>query len=186
VAERRDAWRRMQPELTGRLIFIDETWTATNMARRHGWADVGARALGFVPNGHWKTTTFLAGLTGEGLVAPMVLDGPINGDIFLDYVEQVLVPELREGDIVILDNLSSHKSEAAEAMIRTQGARLLFLPPYSPDLNPIEQVFAKLKSILRKVKARTVDALWTAIGELLSDFTPDECGNYIRHCGYSI
>ncbi len=185
VALRREAWRRGQARLAGRLIFLDETWTTTAMTRRYAWADVGARALGYAPNGHWKTTTFLAGLTAEGVIAPLVLDGPINAECFLAYVEQILAPALREGDIVILDNLSSHKGEAAARLIADAGARLLFLPPYSPDLNPIEMMFAKLKVILRKAEARTVDALWNLIGKTLSLFTQDECAAYIRHCGYN-
>jgi len=137
------------------------------------------------PNGHWKTTTFLAGLTCEGLIAPFVLDGPINAECFLAYVEQILVPVLRQGDTVILDNLSSHKNEEAARLIAGAGARLLFLPPYSPDLNPIEMAFAKLKELLRQAQARTVDALWDLIGRTLNLFTPEECANYVRHCGYN-
>ena len=185
VAERREAWRRGQSDLGGRLIFLDETWTTTAMTRRYAWADVGARALGHAPNGHWKTTTFLAGLTNEGLIAPFVLDGPINAACFLAYVEQILIPVLRPGDTVILDNLSSHKNEEAARLIAAKGARLLFLPPYSPDLNPIEMAFAKLKERLRQAQARTLDALWDLIGSLLECFTPEECSNYIRHCGYN-
>jgi transposase len=185
VALRREAWRRGQARLAGRLIFLDETWTSTAMTRRYAWADIGARALGHAPNGHWKTTTFLAGLTTEGVIAPFVLDGPINGECFLAYVEQILAPELRKGDVVILDNLSSHKGDAAARLVADKGARLLFLPPYSPDLNPIEMMFAKLKEILRQAEMRTVDTLWNLIGNVLTRFTPDECAAYIRHCGYN-
>jgi transposase len=185
VVERREAWQRAQKGLGGRLIFLDETWTTTAMTRRYAWADVGARAFGHAPNGHWKTTTFLAGLTCEGLIAPFVLDGPINAECFLAYVEQILVPVLREGDTVILDNLSSHKNEEAARLIAAAGARLLFLPPYSPDLNPIEMAFAKFKEILRQAQDRTVDALWDLIGRTLNLFTPEECTNYVRHCGYN-
>jgi transposase len=185
VAERREAWRSAQTSLGGRLIFLDETWTTTAMTRRYAWADVGARAIGYAPNGHWKTTTFLAGLTCEGLIAPFVLDGPINAECFFAYVEQILVPVLRQGDTVILDNLSSHKSDQAARLIADAGARLLFLPPYSPDLNPIEMAFAKFKELLRRAQARTVDALWELIGRTLNLFTPEECENYIRHCGYN-
>ena len=149
------------------------------MTRRYAWADVGARAIADAPNGHWKTTTFLAGLTCEGLIAPFVLDGPINAECFLAYVEQILVPVLRQGDTVILDNLSSHKNEEAARLIAGAGARLLFLPPYSPDLNPIEMAFAKLKELLRQAQARTVDALWDLIGRTLNLFTPEECANYV-------
>ena len=152
VAERREAWRRAQKNLGGRRIFLDETWTTTAMTRRYAWADVGARAVGHVPNGHWRTTTFLAGLTCEGLVAPFVLDGPINAECFLAYVEQILVPVLREGDTVILDNLSSHKNEEVARLIAVAGARILFLPPYSPDLNPIEMAFANSKNCCGKPK----------------------------------
>jgi transposase len=175
VVERRQEWRCTQTSLGGRLIFLDETWTTTAMTRRYAWADVGARALGHAPHGHWKTTTFLAGLTREGLIAPFVLDGPINAECFFAYVEQILVPVLREGDTVILDNLSSHKNEAAARLIASAGARLLFLPPYSPDL----------KELLRQAQARTVDALWDLIGRTINLFTPEECANYIRHCGYN-
>src|ERR1700746_3296478 len=180
VAERRAAGRRAQKDLGGRLIFLDETWTTTAMTRRYAWADVGARAIGDAPNGHWKTTTFLAGLTCEGLIAPFVLDGPINAECFLAYVEQILVPVLRQGDTVILDNLSSHKNEEAVRLIAGAGARLLFLPPYSPDLNPIEMAFAKLKKLLRKADERSIAAVWHRIGALLQQFSPDECANYFR------
>jgi len=162
VAERREAWRQAQTSLGGRLIFLDETWTTTAMTRRYAWSDVGTRAIGHALNGHWKTTTFLTGLTCKGLIAPFVLDGPINAAWFLAYVEQILVPVLREGDTVILDNLSSHKNEEAARLITGAGARLLFLPPYSPDLNPIEMAFAKLKELLRQAEARTVDASGTS------------------------
>jgi transposase len=185
VAERREAWRQAQNSLGDRLIFLDETWTTTAMTRRYAWADVGERAFGHAPNGHWKTTTFLAGLTCEGLIAPFVLDGPINAEYFLAYVEQILLPVLRRGDTVIADNLSSHKNEEAARLIAGAGARLLFLPPYSPDLNPIEMAFAKFKEFLRQAQARTVDALWDVIGQTLNRFTPQECANYIRHCGYN-
>jgi putative transposase len=185
VVERRDAWRHEQSGLAGRLIFLDETWTTTAMTRRYAWADIGERALGHAPGGHWKTTTFLAGLTAEGVIAPLVLDGPINAECFFAYVEQILAPALREGDTVILDNLSSHKGEPAARLVADRGARLLFLPPYSPDFNPIEMMFAKLKEILRQAEARTIDALWSLIGALLPRFTPAECAAYIRHCGYN-
>jgi transposase len=185
VATARAAWRAAQPDLEGRLIFLDETGARTDMTRRHAWAPVGDRALGRAPGGHWKTTTFLAGLTPQGLIAPFVLDGPMHRVAFTEYVRQVLVPELRPGDIVILDNLPGHKGKAAAELIEAAGARLRFLPPYSPDLNPIEMAFAKLKTLLRKAKRRTRDALWRTIGELLDAFTPDECANYIRHAGYA-
>ena len=167
-----------------RLVFIDETWASTNMARTHGRAPRGHRLRAPVPFGHWKTTTFVGGLRRSGLVAPMVLDGPISRDAFEAYVEQVLVPDLRPGDIVIMDNLSSHKGPRVRALIEHAGAALRFLPPYSPDFNPIAKAFSKLKARLRKAAERTVDALWTAIGRLIDLFTPRECDNYFAACGY--
>jgi transposase len=145
-------------------VFIDETWASTNMARRGGRAPRGERLRAGIPYGHWKTTTFLAGLRITGMMAPMVLDGPINRLAFQAYVEQVLVPELSPGDIVVMDNLSSHKGPAVCQAIAATGARLLYLPPYSPDFNPIENAFAKLKALLRKAAEPTVDGLWDAIG----------------------
>lgn len=167
-----------------RLVFIDETWATTNMTRRFGRALRGHRLVASVPHGHWKTTTFIGALRSTGLTAPAVFDGAINGMSFLAYVEQNLVPELRPGDIVVLDNLSSHKVKGAREAIEAAGAELRFLPPYSPDLNPIEQLFAKFKALLRKAAARTVETLWTAIGLLVERFAPDECKNYIRNSGY--
>lgn len=143
------------------------------------------RLVDYVPHGHWKTTTFLAGLRLHGLSAPLVVDGPINGELFLAYVQQHLVPTLKPGDIVIMDNLSSHKVAGVREAIEAAGARLLFLPPYSPDFNPIEQVFAKLKALLRKASERTVSALWDRIGTLVDRFEPAECRNYFRHSGYA-
>jgi transposase len=168
-----------------RLVFLDETWATTNMARTHGRAPRGQRLTAPVPYGHWHTTTFLCGLRHNGLVAPLVLDGAINGASFLAYVEQMLTPTLRPGDIVVLDNLSSHKIAGVRQAIERCGARLLYLPPYSPDLNPIELVFSKLKRLLRSIAARTVEALWRAIGRLLQVFRPDECSRLFRHCGYA-
>jgi transposase len=165
-------------------VFIDETWTSTAMTRRRGRAPAGQRVRAGVPCGHWKTTTVVAGLRTDGLVAPCLLDGPINRDAFEAYVEQVLVPTLRPGDIVIMDNLSSHKGPAVRRMIEAAGAELLYLPPYSPDLNPIENAFAKLKALLRKAAERTIDGLWSAIGKLLDFFTPAECRNYFARAGY--
>lgn len=154
------------------------------MARRHGRAPRGQRLRVGVPHGHWLTTTFVAGLSTRGIIAPFVLDGPINREAFETYVERVLVPTLRPGDVVIMDNLSSHKGPRVDDMIQAAGARLLFLPPYSPDFNPIEQVFAKLKALLRKAAERSVKGLWTTIGKLLDAFTLAECANYIAHAGY--
>jgi transposase len=168
----------------GRLVFIDETWTKTNMVRLYGRAPTGHRLVGAVPHGHWQTSTFIAGLRHDGLVAPCVFKGAINGTLFLAYVEQVLVPTLKAGDIVIMDNLASHKVAGVRRAIEAVGAILMFLPPYSPDLNPIEQVFAKLKALLRAKALRTVDALWNALGSLVGCFTAAECANYLRHAGY--
>jgi transposase len=182
---RRRAWFEGQLELDpSRLVFIDETWAATNMARLRGRALKGERLRAGIPHGHWKTTTFVAGLRLTGLVAPMVLDGPINAAAFQAYVDQVLVPELNPGDIVILDNLGSHKGAAVRAAIEAAGAKLLYLPPYSPDFNPIENAFAKLKALLRKAAERTVDGLWNAIGRIIDLFTPAECANYFAAAGY--
>lgn len=154
------------------------------MARTHGRAPRGERLRAAVPHGHWNTTTFVAGLTLRGMTSPFVLSGPINRTAFETYVEKVLVPELRPGDIVIMDNLSSHKGPRVRSMIETAGAELLFLPPYSPDFNPIENAFAKLKAMLRKAAERTVEGLWTAIGGIISTFTPAECANYFAAAGY--
>lgn len=185
VATARARWRRIQSRLSRRrLIFIDETGAATNRVRLHGRGPRGKRVKGLAPQGHWKTTTFVAGLTGTGFIAPLVIDGPMNRIIFTQYVRQFLVPELKPGDLVILDNLSSHKSTEIAALIRAAGARLLFLPPYSPDLNPIEMAFAKLKTLLRKAAERTRETLWKRIGALIELFKPHECKNYIRHAGY--
>ena len=182
---RREAKSEGQVDLDPeRLVFIDETWASTNMPRRHGRAPKGQRLRVGVPHGHWKTTTFVAGLRISGMVAPMVLDGPINGVAFQAYVEQFLVPELKPGDIVIMDNLGSHKGAAVRNTIEAVGARLLYLPPYSPDFNPIEKAFAKLKALLRKAAERTVEGLWTKIGEFLPAFTPRECTNYFAAAGY--
>jgi transposase len=175
----------MQPLLAAtRLIFLDETGVTTNMVRRYGRARKGQRVTGYAPGGHWKITTFLAGLDRDGIVAPFVVDQPMNRAIFTQYVRQYLAPELHPGDIVICDNLSSHKGAEAAALIAARGARLLFLPPYSPDLNPIEMAFAKPKQLLRKAGERTRDGLWDRIGQLVDIFPPTECHNYIRHAGY--
>jgi transposase len=154
------------------------------MARLRGRAPRGERLRASLPHGHWRTTTFVAGLRLDGIAAPMVIDGPINGEIFRVYVERVLVPTLRPGDIVVMDNLGSHKGTAVRAAIEAAGAELRFLPPYSPDFNPIENAFSKLKALLRKAAARTRDALWTAVADALDAFTPDECGNYFTAAGY--
>lgn len=165
-------------------MFIDETWATTNMARRHGRVRRGQRLVAAVPHGHWKTTTFLAALRHDGLTAPCVFDGAINGERFRAWVEQALAPTLCPGDLVIMDNLAAHKVQGVRDAIEARGARLRYLPPYSPDLNPIEQVFAKLKALLRTAATRTVDALWHAIGQALDAFSPAECANYLTHAGY--
>ena len=155
------------------------------MARTYGRAPLGQRAIGAVPHGHWQTSTFLAALRCDAVTAPCVIDGPINGLTFKAYVEQFLDPTLVAGDVVIMDNLGSHKGGPVRAAIERAGATLLYLPPYSPDLNRIEQLFAKLKALLRKAAARSLDALWHAVGELLTRFKPSECANYFRNSGYS-
>ena len=165
-------------------MFIDETWASTKMARTHGRAPRGERLRSPIPHGHWKTTTFVAALRTSGMVAPMVLDGPINGAAFQAYVDQVLVPELEPGDIVVMDNLGSHKGAGIRVAIEAAGASLLYLPPYSPDFNPIENAFAKLKAMLRKAAERTVDGLWNAIGRIIDTITPEECTNYFAAAGY--
>lgn len=184
LKQRRD-WFENQPDLDPeRLVFIDETWTATNMARSHGRCARGERLRMAVPHGHRKTTTLVAGLRLDGMVAPMVLDGPINGDWFEAYVAHILLPTLRPGDVVIMDNFSSHKRASVREMIEAKGARLRFLPPYSPDFNPIEMAFSKLKALLRKAAERTVTGLWSTIGRFVDVFTPQECANYFAAAGY--
>ena len=185
VLKQRHDWFDSQIDLDPeRLVFIDETWTATNMTRSHGRCAKGERLRMGVPHGHRKTTTLVAGLRMSGMVAPMVLDGPINGDWFEAYVTQVLVPDLRPGDVVIMDNLSSHKRASVRERIEAAGATLRFLPPYSPDFNPIEKAFSKLKAMLRKAEERTVNGLWDLIGKLVDIFKPTECANYFSSCGY--
>jgi len=185
VWQRRLAWFETQPELEPeRLVFIDEAGASTKMARRYGRAAKGARCRASVPHGHWKTTTFVGALRHDRMTAPMVLDGPMNGAAFQAYVEQVLAPTLRPGDIVVLDNLPAHKPAAVRQAIEASGAELRFLPPYSPDFNPIEMAFSKLKAGLNKVAARTIDDLWNAIGTAIGQFTPDECWNYFQATGY--
>ncbi len=162
-------------------MFIDETGTATNMARRHGRCRRGSRLIGRVPHGHWKTTTFVAGLRVDAVTAPFVIDRAMNGEIFRTYIERCLVPTLTPGDIVIMDNLPAHKVAGVREAIAAIGAVLLYLPPYSPDFNPIEMLFAKLKALLRKAAERTIASLWDAIGRLLDDFSADECSRYLTH-----
>lgn len=166
-------------------MFIDETWATTNMTRRYGRAARGLRLLAPVPHGHWKVTTLVAGLRSSGITAPCVFDGAINGDRFRAYVKQILAPTLRPGDIVLLDNLSSHKAAGVLEAITAQGAQLIYLPPYSPDLNPIEQAFAKFKAVLRRAAERTVESLWQTIGRTLECYRPSECRNFFRNSGYA-
>jgi transposase len=165
-------------------VFIDETGLSTKMARLRGRAPRGERCRAGVPHGHWKTTTFTGALRLTGMTAPFVCDGAMNGNIFLAYVEQVLVPTLSEGDIVVMDNLPAHKAAGVRDAIKTAGANLMFLPPYSPDLNPIENAFSKLKALLRAKAERTIKGLWAAVGPLLEQFTPTECANYFKAAGY--
>jgi transposase len=185
VLKKRLDWFEGQLDLDpNRLVFIDETWTATNMTRSHGRCRKGERLHMGYPHGHRKTTTLVAGLRKSGMVAPMVMDGPINGDWFETYVERLLVPTLAPGDVVIMDNLSSHKRRSVREMIEAAGAELRFLPPYSPDFNPIEMAFARLKALLRKAGERTIDTLWNKIGQIVGMFQIDECTNYFAACGY--
>ncbi len=186
VAAAREAWKRLQATLDpAKLVFIDETGTATNMTRTRGRALRGERLVGYTPHGHWKMTTCVAALRLTGVVAPLVLDGPMNGETFVAYIEQFVLPTLTPGDIVIMDNLSSHKAAAVRPLLERAGAHLMYLPPYSPDLNPIEMLFAQLKAYLRKAKARTVDTLWRAIGDFIKTVTPQQCANYIAYDGYA-
>lgn len=184
IARRRRRWRSWQAGLDPhRLVFIDETWIKTNMAPLRGWAPKGKRLHGFAPHGHWRTLTFLGALRYDRLAAPCVFDGPINGECFRAYVEQLLVPVLRPGDIVIMDNLGSHKSAAIGRMIRGAGARLWFQPTYSPDLNPIEQAFAKIKPWMRVAQKRTLDETCRYIGSLVATIQAQECTNYLANAG---
>ena len=185
VAEQRESWQNTQAEWDpSHLVFLDETWVKTNMTRPRGRAYRGQRVLASVPHGHWKTTTFLAALRCSGLTAPLVVDGAINGAIFLSWVQQQLVPTLQSGDIVVMDNLQSHKVAGVREAISSVGARVLYLPPYSPDLNPIETVFSKFKWIIKSLEHRTVESLWQACGDVSQLFPEHECRRHFRHCGY--
>jgi transposase len=185
VSARRDEWRATQPALDpARLVFVDETWASTNMTRTHGRCPKGRRLVMAVPHGHWKTTTFVAALRAGGMTAPVVIDGAVTGDLFVAYVEQQLVPVLRPGDVVVMDNLACHKRAGVRAAIEAAGCELRLLPPYSPDLNPIEKAFSKLKARLRAAAKRTVREVEDFLGELSATFAPDECRNYFKSCGY--
>jgi transposase len=185
VASRRRIWQAARPFIDAdKLVFIDETGASTKMTRLYGRAPRGQRLSAKAPFGHWKTTTFVAALRRDGLGAPMVLDGPMTGQAFLAYVEQVLVPTLKPGDIVVMDNLPAHKIAAVRTAIEAAGAQFFLLPPYSPDMNPIEMAFSKLKTLLRQAPERTRDGLWRRIGDLLDRFTQNECANYFTAAGY--
>ena len=188
IAERRRVWiETRQPEMANmleRLVFIDETSLKTNLVKTTGWAPVGKRLIDHAPFGHWHTQTFIAGLAHDGLIAPWVLDGAMNRDSFDTYIAHELTPALRPGQIVVADNLSSHKSLRAIELLRAKGCDLIFLPPYSPDLNPIEMAFSKLKTLIRKAAARTYQALWKQVGEVCDLFKPQECQNYLIAAGY--
>jgi transposase len=186
VARRRQQWTKYQNRIApSRLVFIDETWTKTNMAPLRGWAPRGQRLPAKVPHGRWTTMTFLAALRHDRVEAPWLIDGPIDGDSFRLYVDKVLVPTLKPGDIVVMDNLGSHKSSAVRRALRAADSKLFFLPKYSPDLNPIEMLFSKLKQGLRKAAKRTEQAVYDAIVELLPTVSPAECQHYFAKAGYS-
>jgi putative transposase len=186
IARRRRRWQSWQDRFDlARLVFIDETWIKTNMAPLRGWGRKGERLRGFAPHGHWRTLTFLGALRCDRLAAPCVFDGPINGECFRAYVDQQLVAILKPGDIVIMDNLGSHKSTAVRKAIRDAGARLFFLPAYSPDLNPIEQAFAKIKHWMRNAQKRSVEDAWRHLGTLVQSIKPNECANYFANAGYA-
>lgn len=185
MAERRTQWRASQARIDpSQVVFIDETWAKTNMTRRYGRSPRGTRLVERTPCGRWETTTFLGALRATGFVAPLTIQGPVNGPLFRAWVEQHLAPVLRSGDVVVMDNLSSHKVAGIREAIEAVGAELRYLPPYSPDLNPIELAFSKLKKLLRDGAERTVDKLWDLCGRILDEFTEHECRNYFRHCGY--
>ncbi len=186
MAAARRVWKSLQRWLDPRhLVFIDETGTATNMARLRGRSRRGVRLIGRVPHGHWKTTTFVAGLRVDAVTAPFVIDRAMSGEILRTYVERCLAPTLSLGDIVIMDNPPAHKVAGVREAIAAAGAILLYLPPYAPDFNPIEMLFAKLKALLRRAAERTVPSLWDAIGRVLDEFSADECSRYLAYAGYS-
>ena len=185
MVEKRTQWRASQTQIDPtQVVFIDETWAKTNMTRRYGRSLLGTRLVEKTPCGHWQTTTFLGALRATGFIAPLTVEGPINGPLFRAWVEQHLAPVLNSGDIVVMDNLSSHKVVGIREAIEAAGAELRYLPPYSPDLNPIELAFSKLKKLLRDGAERTVDKLWELCGRILDQFSESECRNYFKHCGY--
>ena len=195
MAEQRTDWKKQWKSRwtiaealhkAARLIFIDETWSKTNMTRLRGRAPMGERLVEKVPHGHWTTTTLIAALGIEGICCSTVVDGAVNGDVFEAFVEQVLTPQLKPGDLVVMDNLSSHKRLRTRQLIEAAGAAVLFLPPYSPDLNPIENVFAKVKNSLRSLACRTKEALWNSMQSVLDQITPTDAANCFRHCGYTL
>lgn len=187
MAQARSQWKQDQPRQdAARLIFVDETWTKTNMTRLRGRAPVGQRLIAKVPHGHWKTTTLIGALGVEGMACSTVVDGAVNADIFEAFVGQVLAPQLKIGDVVVMDNLSSHKSSRTRELIEAKGARLMFLPPYSPDLNPIEMIFAKIKQTLRGLACRTREALWQVMQSVLDRVSASDALNCFRHCGYTL
>jgi len=185
IRRAREIWREWQKRVDpSKLVFLDETGATTDMIPRRGRAKGGARCFDDAPGGHWKTMTFIAGLRMDGITAPWCLDRPMNGEVFKTYLKTQLAPTLKPGDIVICDNLAAHKVAGTKEIVEAAGAKIIYLPPYSPDLNPIEQAFAKLKTLLRKAMARSFDALWKTIGKLLNLFKPHECKNYFSNSGY--
>ena len=186
MASARASWKAQQRQLdASRLVFIDETGTSTNMARLRGRCPRGQRLIGKVPHGHWKITTFVAALRCDAITAPFVIDEPVNGEIFRVYLQRCLIPTLRPGDIVVMDNLPAHKNDDVRRLIEAAGAQLRYLPPYSPDLNPIEMAFAKLKAHLRKAAERSIPALWDRIGSILDLFSEADCSAFFDHAGYA-
>ena len=187
VAARRERWRReVMPGLDPqKLVFLDETAAKTNMTRSHGYAPRGQRLEGEAPYRRWQTTTFVGAMRATGLIAPMVIDGAVTSALFVAYVDQVLVKELQPGDVVVLDNLNCHTQRAVREALEKAGCRVEYQPPYSPDCNPIELAFSKLKRLLRRAGERTVEGVWAAIGRLLDQFSPQECSSYFRHRGYA-
>lgn len=187
MAHRRFVWKMRQRRTEAKnLIFIDETWAKTNMARLRGRAPIGQRVIDHIPHGHWNTTTLIAALGIDGIRCSTTVDGAVNADVFEAFVEQVLTPQLRPGEVVVMDNLACHKRQRTRALIESAGAHVEFLPPYSPDLNPIENVFAKIKQLLRSLACRSRDALWQTMQSVLDQLTPTEAANCFHHCGYPL